>query len=219
MRLLQIEDDTMVGRAPHSALVASGFAADWVRDARAGELASANGGYDRVLLDLGLPVKDGIVMLRQLRERGDWVPVLVITARDSLPDRVLGLDGGADDCLLKPFELDELLARLRALARRAAGAATPVFELDGLTLDPVLHRVAVHGQAVEVTAREFALLEALARRPGALISRQRPEECVYAWGEEDASNAVEVHLSNLRRKLGAARSVNVRGVGYRLAGG
>lgn len=182
MRLLQIEDDTMVGRAPHSALVASGFAADWVRDARAGELASANGGYDRVLLDLGL-------------------------------------DSGADDCLLKPFELDELLARLRALARRAAGAATPVFELDGLTLDPVLHRVAVHGQAVEVTAREFALLEALARRPGALISRQRPEECVYAWGEEDASNAVEVHLSNLRRELGAARSVKVRGVGYRLAGG
>jgi two-component system, OmpR family, response regulator QseB len=217
MRLLLIEDDAMVGRALHAALAASGFAADWVRDGRAGELALANGGYDAVLLDLGLPVKDGIVLLRQLRARGDRVPVLVLSARDSLPDRVLGLDTGADDYLLKPFELDELVARLRALIRRSAGGATPVFTAGGVTLDPVLHSVAVDGQAVEVTAREFALLEALARRPGAVISRQRLEECVYGWGEEVASNAVEVHLSHLRRKLGAGRIVNVRGMGYRLA--
>lgn len=219
MRLLLIEDDTMVGRALRTALAGHGFAVDWVRDGRAGELALANGGYDLVLLDLGLPVKDGIVLLRQLRARGDRVPVLVVSARDSLPDRVSGLDTGADDYLLKPFELDELIARLRALVRRSAGGAAPVFTAGDLTLDPVMRRVAVGGQPVDLTSREFALLEALARRPGAVLSRQRLEECIYAWGEEVASNAVEVHLSHLRRKLGAQRIVNVRGLGYRLADG
>jgi two-component system response regulator QseB len=217
MRLLLIEDDNMVGRALRTALAASGFAVDWVRDGRAGELALANADHDLVLLDLGLPVKDGLQLLRQLRARGGRVPVLVISARDSVPDRVLGLNAGADDYLLKPFELDELVARVHALARRSAGAAAPIFQCGGLSLDPARMRVAIDGLVVELTAREFALLEALVRRPGAVISRRRLEDCVYGWGEEVASNTVEVHLHHLRRKLGADRIVNVRGLGYRLA--
>lgn len=218
MRLLLIEDDPMIGRALHAALVASGFAVDWVQDGRAGELALGNGGYDLVLLDLGLPLKDGMLLLRQLRARGDAVPVLVISARDTVGDRVLGLDSGADDYLLKPFELDELIARVRALVRRSAGTAAPVFACAGITLDPALRRATVDGRALALTAHEFSLLEALLRRPGAVISRRRLEDSLYAWGDEVASNTVEVHLHHLRRKLGAERIVNVRGVGYRLAG-
>jgi two-component system, OmpR family, response regulator QseB len=217
MRLLLIEDDPMVGRAMQAGLLAAGFALDWVRDGRAGELALANAEHDLVLLDLGLPVKDGMALLRAVRARDDPVPVIIVSARDTLAERIGGLDAGADDYLLKPFDLDELIARVHALLRRAAGSASGQTCCGGLLLDARRRMVSLDGVPVTLTAREFALLEALMRRPGAVISRQRLEDTVYAWGQEVASNVVEVHLYHLRQKLGATRIVNVRGAGYRMA--
>ena len=221
MRLLLIEDDPMVGRAMQAGLLAAGFALDWVRDGRAGELALANAEHDLVLLDLGLPVKDGMALLRAVRASADrvakHVPVIIVSARDTLAERIGGLDAGADDYLLKPFDLDELIARVHALLRRAAGSASGETRCGGLLLDARRRMVSLDGEPVTLTAREFALLEALMRRPGAVISRQRLEDTVYAWGQEVASNVVEVHLYHLRQKLGATRIVNVRGAGYRMA--
>lgn len=217
MRLLLIEDDPMIGRAMQAGLLAAGFALDWVRDGRAGELALANAEHDLVLLDLGLPVKDGMALLRAVRARADHVPVIIVSARDTLAERIGGLDAGADDYLLKPFDLDELIARVHALLRRAAGSASGQTRCGGLMLDARRRMVSLDGAAVTLTAREFALLEALMRRPGAVISRQRLEDTVYAWGQEVASNVVEVHLYHLRQKLGATRIINVRGAGYRMA--
>lgn len=217
MRLLLIEDDPMIGRAMQAGLLAAGFALDWVRDGRAGELALANAEHDLVLLDLGLPVKDGMALLRAVRARADHVPVIIVSARDTLAERIGGLDAGADDYLLKPFDLDELIARVHALLRRAAGSASGQTRCGGLVLDARRRMVSLDGAAVTLTAREFALLEALMRRPGAVISRQRLEDTVYAWGQEVASNVVEVHLYHLRQKLGATRIINVRGAGYRMA--
>ncbi len=217
MRLLLIEDDPMIGRAMQAGLLAAGFALDWVRDGRAGELALANAEHDLVLLDLGLPVKDGMALLRAVRARADPVPVIIVSARDTLAERIDGLDAGADDYLLKPFDLDELIARVHALLRRAAGSASGQTRCGGLVLDARRRMVSLDGASVTLTAREFALLEALMRRPGAVISRQRLEDTVYAWGQEVASNVVEVHLYHLRQKLGATRIVNVRGAGYRMA--
>lgn len=217
MRLLLIEDDPMIGRAMQAGLLAAGFALDWVRDGRAGELALANAEHDLVLLDLGLPVKDGMALLRAVRARADPVPVIIVSARDTLAERIDGLDAGADDYLLKPFDLDELIARVHALLRRAAGSASGQTRCGGLVLDARRRMVSLDGASVTLTVREFALLEALMRRPGAVISRQRLEDTVYAWGQEVASNVVEVHLYHLRQKLGATRIVNVRGAGYRMA--
>jgi two-component system response regulator QseB len=169
------------------------------------------------LLDLGLPRKDGLEVLRQLRRTSAELPVLIITARDAVADRIAGLDSGADDYLVKPFDLDELLARTRAVMRRRAGRASPEVSFGALVVDPVKRRVVFRGQPVELSAREFAILEALAREPGAVISRAKLEESVYGWGEEIGSNTVEVHLHHLRRKLDADLIRNVRGVGYRLA--
>ena len=216
MRLLLIEDDPMIGRAVRQGLDGAGFAVDWVADGRAAELALSNGVYDLAVLDLGLPVKDGMALLRELRARRDAIPVLIVTARDAVPDRIAGLNAGADDYLLKPFDLDELIARVRALLRRRAGTASPVLECAGLLLDPQRREVRLRGEPINLSAREFSLLEALMQRPGAVLSREQLEDAVYGWQEEIGSNAVEVHLHNLRRKLGAGIIGNVRGVGYKV---
>ena len=217
MRLLLVEDDAMIGRAMGEGLREAGFTVDWVTDGAAAELALANGVYGLAVLDLGLPAKDGMTVLRELRARRDPLPVLIVTARDAVADRIEGLNAGADDYVLKPFDLDELVARVRALLRRPAGGAMPVLQCGGITLDNVRREVRRNGQEIQLSAREFALLEALMLRPGAVLSREQLEDAVYGWGEEVGSNAVEVHLHNLRRKLGPECIRNVRGVGYKMA--
>jgi DNA-binding response OmpR family regulator len=217
MRLLLVEDDTMIGRAVRQGLGDAGFSVDWVRDGRAAGLALASGVYDVAVLDLGLPGKDGMAVLGELRARRDPLPVVVVTARDAVADRIAGLNAGADDYVLKPFDLDELVARVRALLRRNAGGGSPLMECGKLSLDPLRREVRLAGQPVQLSAREFSLLEALMRRPGAVLSREQLEDAVYGWGQEVGSNAVEVHLHNLRRKLGANTIRNVRGVGYKVA--
>ncbi|MBX9811716.1 MAG: response regulator [Burkholderiales bacterium] len=214
MRLLLVEDDPMIGASVQKGLRQDGFVVDWVRDGHAAELAAANGVYSLILLDLGLPKKDGLDVLATLRKRGNTTPVLVLTARDAITDRVKGLDSGADDYLVKPFDLDELAARIRALLRRQAGRAEPVLHHGELALNPSTHEVTLRGQALTLTAREFALLHALLERPGAILSRAQLEERLYGWGGEIESNAVEVYVHSLRKKLGADFIRNVRGVGY-----
>ncbi len=214
MRLLLVEDDPMIGASVQKGLRQDGFAVDWVRDGPTAELAVANESYALILLDLGLPKKDGLDVLATLRQRGNTTPVLVLTARDAVADRVKGLDSGADDYLVKPFDLDELAARIRALLRRQAGRAEPVIRHGELTLNPSTHEATLRGQALVLTAREFALLEALLERPGVILSRAQLEERLYGWGEEIESNAVEVYVHSLRKKLGADFIRNVRGVGY-----
>ncbi|MEP6609193.1 MAG: response regulator [Burkholderiaceae bacterium] len=216
MRILVVEDDPMIGEAVAAGLTADAYAVDWVRDARAAELSLATHSYSAVLLDLGLPARDGISALKGWRARKIDVPVLIITARDTVADRIAGLDAGADDYLVKPFDLDELSARVRALLRRAAGRAQPLVVHGELTLDPATHEVRLAGRAVELSAREFGLLLALAERAGSVVSRSQLEEQLYGWNETVASNAIEVHVHNLRRKLGDSLIRNVRGVGYRL---
>ena len=217
MRVLVVEDDPMIGRAVTNGLTDAGYAVDWVRDGAAAELALGNGAYDLALLDLGLPRKDGLDVLKTLRRSGSEIPVLVITARDSVADRVAGLDVGADDYLVKPFDLDELLARARAVIRRRSGRTSPRIAHGALVLDPVRREVSFRGEPVELSAREFAVLEALMQEPGAVVSREKLEDAVYGWGSEPGSNTVEVHLHHLRRKLEPGLIRNVRGVGYRVA--
>lgn len=217
MRILLIEDDTMIGKAVLQGLSAAGFAVDWVTDGRDAELALGNGVYDLAILDLGLPKKDGMAILTSLRALGNSMPVLIASARDTVKDRIGGLDAGADDYLLKPFDLDELVARVRALLRRHAGSGSPTLSHGPLVLDPVRKTLTRDGDLVELSAREFAVLEALLQRPGAVLSREKLEESVYGWGQEVGSNAIEVHLHHLRKKLGGSLIKNVRGVGYRIA--
>jgi two-component system response regulator QseB len=217
MRVLLVEDDPMIGRAVVRGLHDGGYAADWVRDGAEAELALANGVYDLALLDLGLPRRDGLEILKAVRGSGKDLPVVVITARDALEDRVRGLDSGADDYLVKPFDLDELLARIRAVLRRRGGRGTPEICYGALSLDPAKRRVTFRGAEVELSAREFSVLEALLREPGAVVSREKLEDAVYGWGEEVGSNSIEVHLHHLRRKLEPGIIRNVRGVGYRIA--
>ena len=217
MRLLLVEDDEMIGAAAREGLRQEGHAVDWVRDGPQAEAAAANGVYDVVLLDLGLPRRDGLTVLRTLRAKGNDVPVLVITARDAVADRVAGLDAGADDYLVKPFDLDELAARVRAVLRRRAGRSSALARVGELEIDAATRRVRWKGREVQLSAREYALLEALADRPGAFLSRAQLEERLYGWDEEVASNAVEVHIHALRRKLDPALIRNVRGLGYSLA--
>jgi two-component system response regulator QseB len=217
MRLLLVEDDEMVGKSLQRGLVQAGFSVDWVRDGREAELALGHGIHDLTILDLGLPKVDGMTLLETLRSRGNGMPVLIASARDTVRDKIAGLEAGADDYVLKPFDLDELIARVRALLRRHAGSGTPVLRFGALLLDPARRVVTLHDQPVELSPREFGLLEALMLRPGTVISKEKLEESIYGWGEEIASNAIEVHVHNLRRKLGADRIRNLRGVGYRVA--
>jgi two-component system response regulator QseB len=216
MRVLVVEDDAMIGRAVVAGLHENGYAVDWVRDGLKAELALANGVYDLALLDLGLPRRDGLEILNAIRRTGNQLPVLIISARDALSDRVAGLDSGADDYLVKPFDLDELLARARALIRRREGRGSRELSFGALTVDPVKRLVTYKGRAVDLSAREFAVLEALMQSPGAVISREKLEDAVYGWGEEIGSNSIEVYLHHLRRKLSRQLIRNVRGVGYRV---
>jgi DNA-binding response OmpR family regulator len=217
MRVLVIEDDPMIGRAVVAGLHDGGYTVDWVRDGADAELALANGVYDLALLDLGLPRRDGLEILKELRRTGRTLPVVIITARDAVADRVTGLDNGADDYLVKPFDLDELLARARAVIRRREGRPSPEMTYGALSIDPVKRVVTFRGAQVELSPREFAVLEALMKEPGAVVSREKLEDADYGWGEEVGSNSIEVHLHHLRRKLKPQLIRNVRGVGYRIA--
>jgi DNA-binding response OmpR family regulator len=214
MRLLLVEDDTMIGEAVLDQLRAEYYAVDWVRDGEMALTALQSQTYDLVLLDLGLPRVDGLDVLRALRGRKLRVPVLIATARDSVQQRVQGLDAGADDYILKPYDLDELLARIRALLRRAAGRAEPVYEHKGVSICPATREVSVQGQPVILSAREWAVLEPLLARPGMVLSRPQLEEKLYGWKDDISSNAVEVYIHGVRKKLGAELIQNVRGVGY-----
>ncbi len=216
MRLLLAEDDVMIGQAVRTGLNQQGFAVDWVQDGGAAEHALGVGTYDLCLLDLGLPRKEGLQVLKGLRQRGSALPVVIMTARDAITDRVQGLDAGADDYVVKPFELSELAARIRAVLRRREGRASPVMEHLGVTLDAATHEVRRDGNDVQLSAREFSLLQALMEHPGRILSRAQIEERLYGWNEEVGSNVVEVHIHSLRRKLGADFVLNVRGVGYRV---
>jgi two-component system response regulator QseB len=217
MRALVVEDDPMIGRAVVAGLHEQGYAVDWVRDGHEAELALAHAVYDVALLDLGLPRRDGLEVLKGVRRAKNDLPVLIITARDSVADRIAGLDSGADDYLVKPFDLDELLARTRAVIRRHGGRGQSEIIYGALSVDPVQRRVVFHGAEVELSPREFAVLEALMKEPGAVVSRERLEDAVYGWGEEIGSNSIEVHVHHLRRKLASDLIRNVRGVGYRVA--
>ena len=214
MRVLLVEDDRMIGEAVNQALKNATYAVDWVRDGQAASGALQTHTYGLVLLDLGLPKSDGLEVLRSLRSRGNGVPVVIITARDDLEDRVKGLDAGADDYVLKPFEMAELLARMRAVVRRKAGVAGPVLSNDTLALNPATHEVTVNGEPARLSAREFSLLHALMIRPGAILSRSELEDRIYGWNEEVESNVVEFVIHTLRKKLGSDAIKNVRGMGW-----
>jgi two-component system, OmpR family, response regulator len=214
MRLLLVEDDTMIGEAVLDVLRTEHYAVDWVRDGEMADAALRSESYDLVLLDLGLPRRDGLEVLRSLRARRQAMPVLVATARDAVGDRVAGLDAGADDYVVKPFDTDELLARIRALIRRSAGHAEPVFSHKGVTLNPATREASVNGEAVTLSAREWAVLEPMLLRPGTVFSRTQLEEKLYGWKEDISSNAVEVYVHGLRKKLGADLIQTVRGLGY-----
>ena len=219
MRLLLVEDDALLGDGIHAGLKLADHAVDWVRDGEAAHLALLDHEYDACVLDLGLPKRDGLSVLKALRERGSRLPVLLLTARDASADKVAGLDAGADDYLTKPFDLPELLARLRALVRRAAGEARPTLEHAGVVLDPGTRQVTFNGQPVALSAREFALLEDFLRHKNHIRTRAQLEEGLYAWGEETGSNTVEVYVHHLRKKFGADFIRTVRGLGYQLGEG
>jgi len=222
MRLLLVEDDLMIGETLLDVLRAESFAVDWVKDGVMADTALQSEHYDLVLLDLGLPKRDGLEVLRALRARKDVTPVLVATARDAVAERIAGLDAGADDYVVKPYDIDELLARIRALVRRSLGRADPVVEYQGLRLNPVTREATrdvnndgqVRTEAVSLSAREWAVLETLMARPGVVFSRAQIEEKLYSWKDDVSSNAVEVYIHGLRKKLGAELIQNVRGLGY-----
>jgi DNA-binding response OmpR family regulator len=219
MRLLLVEDDPMIGESVEEGLRGEGYAVDWVTDGRLADAAlaaNAPGTYDAVLLDLGLPGRSGEAVLRQLRARGLALPVLIMTARDATADRVRGLDAGADDYLVKPFDLDELFARIRALLRRSAGRVSPELAHGLVRLDPATREVRRAGEIVALSMREFMVLQALMEQPGHVVTHERLREAVYNMNEEISSNTVEVHIHALRKKLGTDFIRNVRGVGYKL---
>jgi two-component system OmpR family response regulator/two-component system response regulator QseB len=219
VRILLIEDDEMIGTSFTQAMRAAGFAVDWVRDGIAGQSALCAGGYVAALLDLGLPRRAGFDVLRAARSQGVHTPVLILTARDALEDRVAGLDLGADDYIVKPFELPELLARLRAVIRRYDGHAQSAVGTEELRLDLRTREITYRGVCASLSAREFALLHALLERPGAILSRQQLEERIYGWDDAVSSNAVEVIIHGLRRRFGPDLIRNVRGLGWKISKG
>ena len=214
MRVLLVEDDPMIGNVVQQALRDACYAVDWVRDGSSALTTLVALRYDLVLLDLGLPRIDGMAVLQAIRAAKNDVPVLVLSARDATLDRVAGLDGGADDYLVKPFVMSELLARMRAVTRRKQNSASPVLSNGVLALDPATHEASIDGTPVRLTAREFSLLQALLQRPGAILSRSELEHRIYGWNEEVESNAVEFLIHALRKKLGSVTIKNVRGVGW-----
>ena len=216
MRILLAEDDTLLGDGLRAGLRQSGFQVDWVRDGAAAERELRAQPYAAAVLDLGLPLMDGLDVLASIRRAGVTLPVLVLTARDTVPDRIRGLDRGADDYVVKPVDLDELAARLRALVRRAHGLPQDMLQALGVTLDVASRSASRDGQAVALSTREFDLLHALMLSAGRVLSREQLEQQLYAWGQEVESNAVEVHVHHLRKKLGAELIQTVRGVGYLL---
>lgn len=214
MRLLLVEDDALLGDGVRAGLQQSGFVVDWVKDGQAAKLALEAETYALVVLDLGLPRLSGTDLLKWLRATGNDTPVLILTARDTVADRVNGLDAGADDYLIKPFDLDELSARIRALLRRAGGRAAPLIAHGKLEIDPASRQVTLAGKPVELSAREYAILLVLLENAGRALSREQLEQSLYGWGDEVESNAVEVHIHHLRRKLGTELIRTLRGVGY-----
>ncbi|OIQ85054.1 transcriptional regulatory protein QseB [mine drainage metagenome] len=214
MRVLLVEDDALLGDGIRAGLKQAGFAVDWAQDGQAGKLALETEEYAVIVLDLGLPKLSGTELLKWLRGRASALPVLILTARDKVSDRVAGLNAGADDYLVKPFDLDELIARLHALLRRSAGQTTPLLLHGDIALDPVTHQVRKSGKMVELSAREFTLLHELLLHVDRVQSREQLEQRLYGWGEEVESNSVEVHVHHLRKKLGADLIRTLRGVGY-----
>lgn len=217
MRVLLVEDEKILGQAIRDHVAAAGHAVDWMQRLEEAELSLRSVDYALVLLDLGLPDGSGLDLLRALRRRGDRRPVIVLTARDQIRDRIAGLNAGADDYLVKPFDLDELNARIAAVARRASDSHNPVLTIGAIEIDREGRRIRKDGRGIDLTGREWAILEALLRRPGAAVNRARLEESLYAFGAEIESNAVEVHVSRLRKKLGPDVIQTQRGIGYRLA--
>ena len=215
MRVLLVEDDPMIGEAIQGVLKDASYATDWVKNGQIALNTLAYQKYDIILLDLGLPGKDGLEVLRVIRAKDNPVPLLIITARDGLDDRIRGLDGGADDYVLKPFEMKELLARMRAVLRRKGGIATPHLTNGFVSLDTAKREATVNaGEPIQLSSREFALLQALLVRPGAILSRSTLEDRIYGWGEEVESNAVDFLIHALRKKLGSEVIINVRVVGW-----
>ena len=214
MRVLLVEDDDMIAHGLQTALRQGGFAVDWMRDGKSAAAALKSTAFDLVLLDLGLPQLDGLEVLRELRKRGDATPVIILTARDEIQHRVAGLDAGADDYIVKPFDLDEMTARMRSVLRRAAGRGDPCIVHGELRLDPVTRTVQRGGAPVGLSAHEYSVLEALMQRPGAVLSRTQLEDRLYGWDEPIGSNAIEVYVHALRRKLGSDAIRTLRGVGY-----
>jgi DNA-binding response OmpR family regulator len=214
MRVLLVEDDGMIAQGLQTALRQGNFAVDWVADGTSADEALHSSRFDLVLLDLGLPKRGGIDVLRALRRRGDATPVIILTARDEIQTRVAGLDAGADDYIVKPFDLDEVMARVRSVLRRAAGRGDPAIVHGDLRLDPAAHTVEKSGAPVALSAHEYSVLEALLQRPGAVLSRAQLEDRLYGWDEQIGSNAIEVYIHGLRRKLGNESIRTLRGVGY-----
>lgn len=214
MRLLLAEDDPLLGEGIQVALKISGYVVDWVQDGKQALLALETGEYSACVLDWSMPKMDGVAVLRQLRKNGNNIPVLMLTARDSREDKILGLDTGADDYLTKPFDLTEMQARLRALLRRAAGSGSTVLTYQGLSLDPAARRVKLDDQLVTLSSKEYALLHDLITHQNYIRSRADLEQSLYGWGEEVESNAVEVHIHHLRKKLGPDLIKTVRSMGY-----
>lgn len=214
MRILLVEDDPELGDGLTVGLRQAGFAVDWLRDGHAADLALRDESFDLVVLDLGLPRMSGMDVLKRARDRGQNLPILILTARDATGDKVSGLDAGADDYLVKPIDLDELSARIRALTRRSAGRAAPLLVHGELAIDLAAHRVTLAGQAVELSGREFSLLHMLLENAGRVLTRSQLEQSLYGWHDEPDSNALEVHIHHLRKKLGSELIRTLRGVGY-----
>ncbi|MDR3492953.1 MAG: response regulator [Gammaproteobacteria bacterium] len=214
MRVLLVEDDELLGDGLRTGLVQYGYAVDWLKDGISADQALKTDSFELVVLDLGLPKMSGIQVLQNLRARGLTMPVLILTARESVEDRVKGLDSGADDYLTKPFDLDELCARLRALQRRFSARAEPLLTHEGICLDPASHTVTLNDESINVSRREFALLQKLLENAGRVLSREHLTQSLYGWGEDVDSNALEVHIHNLRKKFGQNFIRTIRGIGY-----